>query len=49
MDKSLINVKFPAIKHWEIDAVQDINFWFLPDVSEVQLIFKDFKFFLRLT
>ena len=43
-DKSLINVKFPAIKHWEIDANQDVNFWFLPDYSNVQLIFKDFKF-----
>lgn len=37
-------MKFPAIKHWEIDANQDVNFWFLPDYSNVQLIFKDFKF-----
>lgn len=42
-DKALISVKFPAIKHWEIDAKQDINFWFLPDYSNIQLIFKDFK------
>lgn len=42
-DKSLMNVKFPAIKHWEIDAYQDVNFWFLPDYSDVELIFKDFK------
>ena len=42
-DKSLVSVKFPAVKHWEIDAHQDVNFWLLPDISEVQLIFKDFK------
>ena len=42
-DKALMNVKFPAVKHWEIDAAQDVNFWFLPDYSNIQLIFKDFK------
>jgi hypothetical protein len=42
-DKSLMSVKFPAVKHWEIDAKQDVNFWFLPDYSNIQLIFKDFK------
>jgi hypothetical protein len=42
-DKALMSVKFPAVKHWEIDAKQDVNFWFLPDYSNIQLIFKDFK------
>ena len=42
-DKALLSVKFPAVKHWEIDAKQDVNFWFLPDYSNIQLIFKDFK------
>lgn len=43
-DDQLVSVKVPALKHWEIDAVQNINFWFIPDISTVQLIFKDFKF-----
>lgn len=34
-DKSLLSVKFPAIKHWEIDAKQEVNFWILPDFSNV--------------
>lgn len=32
-DHSLMKVEFPAIKHWEISAQQDVNFWFLPDYS----------------
>jgi len=43
MDHSLLTVKFPALKHWEISADQTVNFWFIPDGSKVQLIFKDFK------
>lgn len=38
-----VSFEFPAIKHWEINADQNVNFWFLPDASPVQLILKDFK------
>jgi len=34
-DMSMISIKFPALKHWEISATQDVNFWFIPDLSEV--------------
>jgi len=40
----LISFKFPAIKHWDIDAHQHVNNWILPDDSDVQLVMKDFKF-----
>ena len=41
-DLSLIKFDFPAIKHWEIDALQTINTWLFPTESQVELIFKDF-------
>jgi hypothetical protein len=34
-DKNLISFKFPALKHWEIDAHQTVNNWILPDESDV--------------
>lgn len=40
----LVSVKMPALKHWEVDGVQITNFWFLPDISEFELIFENFKF-----
>lgn len=43
-DKHYFAVKFPAIKHWEIDAYQMVNNWILPSFSKVELIFKDFEF-----
>ena len=42
LDRPVLSVKFPAIKRWQINAKQDVNFWFLPDFSDVQLIFDDF-------
>lgn len=42
-EQPMMSVEFPAVKHWEIDAYQFVNFWFLPDHSNVQLIFKDLK------
>jgi len=41
-DKGLLKFDFPAVKHWEIDANQEINSWILPSNSKVELIFKDF-------
>jgi hypothetical protein len=40
-DISLIKFDFPAIKHWEVDAMQVVNTWFLPSTSKVELIIKD--------
>jgi hypothetical protein len=34
-DSQLVSVKVPALKHWEVDAVLMINFWFIPDISTV--------------
>jgi hypothetical protein len=41
-DFALVKLDFPAIKHWEIDAMQEVNSWILPSKSKVELIFKDF-------
>jgi hypothetical protein len=41
-DLSLIKFDFPAVKHWEIDAMQQVNSIILPSKSRVELIFKDF-------
>lgn len=41
-DQSLIKFDFPAIRSWEIDAMQEINSYILPSYSKVELIFKDF-------
>lgn len=41
-DFSLVKLDFPAIKEWEIDAMQEVNSWILPSKSQVELIFKDF-------
>ena len=38
-DKSLLDIHFPAIKHWEITADQHVDFWFLPEDSPIKLIF----------
>lgn len=44
VDKHVVRFKFPAIKHWEITAHQHVNNVILPDQSNIQLIFKDFRF-----
>lgn len=41
-DLSLIKFDFPAVKSWEIDAMQEVNSLILPSNSKVELIFKDF-------
>jgi len=41
-DLSLIKFDFPAVKKWEIDAMQTVNSWVLPSNSRVELIFEDF-------
>lgn len=41
-DLSLIKFDFPAVKSWEIDAMQEVNSVILPSYSKVELIFKDF-------
>jgi hypothetical protein len=41
-DLSLIKFDFPAVKSWEIDAMQEVNSIILPSYSKVELIFKDF-------
>lgn len=39
---SLMKFDFPAVKSWEIDAMQEINSYILPSYSKIELIFKDF-------
>jgi hypothetical protein len=41
-DLSLIKFDFPAVKKWEIDAMQEVNSFVLPSKSRVELIFQDF-------
>ena len=41
-DLSLVRFDFPAVKKWEIDAMQTVNSWVLPSNSRVELIFEDF-------
>ena len=41
-DLSLIKFDFPAVKKWEIDAMQEVNSLILPSKSRVELIFQDF-------
>lgn len=43
-DRQLIELKFPALKSWEIEANQKVNTWIMPSESHVELIFKDFSF-----
>ena len=38
-DLSLVKFDFPAVKKWEIDAMQTVNSWILPSESRVELIF----------
>ena len=38
-DLSLIKFDFPAVKKWEIDAMQEVNSLILPSKSRVELIF----------
>jgi len=41
-DIPLLKVDFPALKHWEIKAHQEVNAWFIPLSSDISLEFKDF-------
>lgn len=38
-DLSLVKFDFPAVKKWEIDAMQEVNSFILPSKSRVELIF----------
>ena len=44
VDVQVLKVKFPAIKHWEIDAHQHVNNVILPSDSPVRLVFENFEF-----
>ena len=41
-DKQMLKIDFPALKKWEISALQETNSWFLPDFSPVRLEFANF-------
>lgn len=43
----MLRVRFPALKHWEINAHQHVNNIILPSDSEINLVFKDFRFDLK--
>jgi hypothetical protein len=41
-DVGLLKVDLPVLKEWEISARQEINSYWMPNFSDVQLVFKDF-------